>query len=77
VKFWDTSALVPLIVDEPATPAMIGTEARIEDFGATPEGLLTADSTQAGHRFHSKPVSDSTPSRSLIPRQAGRGWRAD
>jgi predicted nucleic acid-binding protein len=22
VKFWDTSALVPLIVDEPATPAM-------------------------------------------------------
>ncbi len=26
---------------EPATPAMIGTEARIEDFGATPEGLLT------------------------------------
>jgi len=22
VKFWDTSALVPLIIDEPATPAM-------------------------------------------------------
>ena len=35
---------------EPATPAMIGTEARIEDFGATPEGLLTI-SARGGRRF--------------------------
>jgi ATP-binding cassette subfamily B protein RaxB len=28
---------------------------------------------QAGHPFHGKPVTDSTPSRSPIPRQAGRG----
>lgn len=35
---------------QPATPAMIGTEARIEDFGATPEGLLTI-SARGGRRF--------------------------
>jgi len=31
VKFWDTSALVPLIVDEPATPVMRGILARDRD----------------------------------------------
>lgn len=35
---------------QPATPALIGTEARIEDFGATPEGLLTI-SARGGRRF--------------------------
>ncbi len=35
---------------QPATPASIGTEARIEDFGATPEGLLTI-SARGGRRF--------------------------
>lgn len=35
---------------EPATPATIGTEARIEDFGATPEGLLTIRA-RGGRRF--------------------------
>lgn len=35
---------------EPAIPVMIGTEARIEDFGATPEGLLTI-SARGGRRF--------------------------
>ncbi len=35
---------------QPTTPAMIGTEARIEDFGATPEGLLTI-SARGGRRF--------------------------
>ena len=31
MKFWDTSALVPLIVDEPATPVMRGILARDRD----------------------------------------------
>ncbi len=31
MKFWDTSALVPLIIDEPATPAMRAVLARDRD----------------------------------------------
>lgn len=34
----------------PAVPASVGTEARIEDFGTTPEGLLTI-SARGGRRF--------------------------
>ncbi len=35
---------------QPVMPAIIGAEARIEDFGATPEGLLTI-SARGGRRF--------------------------
>ncbi len=35
----------------PAVPAAIGTEARIEDFGSTDEGLLTLR-VRGGRRFH-------------------------
>lgn len=35
----------------PATPAAYGTEARIEDFGSTPEGLLTLQ-VRGTRRFH-------------------------